>query len=211
MDPYNEQQTERLKAWWKNYGNALIAGVVLGVTLLVGLTYWRHYQTTRNEKASDLYVQLIEAQQRGDRAAALERGKELIGGYEATPYAGKGALLLARASFDAKDLATARNHLEWAVSHATEHATRLTARLRLARMMLDQGDAAAARRLLDVKDASGFESQLAELRGDVFVAQGDKGAARKAYTDALAALPRGSSYGPILQMKLDDLGLDGNS
>jgi len=210
VDPYTDEQTERLKAWWRNYGNSLIAGVALGATLLAGLTYWRHYTNARNEKASDLYAQLITAQQQGNRSVALDHGKKLIEGYDATPYAGKGALLLARLSFEAKDLAGARKHLEWAAEHATEQATRLTARLRLARLALDQGDAAGALRLLDTKDWLGFKSQEAELRGDILAAQGNKDGARKAYAEALAALPRGSSYGPALQMKLDDLGPDGN-
>ncbi len=211
MDPYTDDSAERLKAWWKIYGNALIAGVVLGAVLLFGLTWWRNHQATRAEKASELYLQMTEARQRGDQAAVRERGAQLLAEYSATPYAGKGALLLARLSHDAGDLDGARRHLEWAAEQGRERATRLVARLRLGRMLLDAGEAAAALRRIEGDDWSGFESERAELRGDALLATGESGEARKSYAAALAALPRGSSYGPVLQMKLDDLGPEGSS
>ena len=128
--------------------------------------------------------------------------------YEATPYAGKAALLLARARFDAKDMAGTRQHLEWAMQNATEVSVQHSARLRLGRLLLDQGDAEAALALVKIKETDGFVSEYEELKGDALLAKGDRQAARRAYQAALAALARGSSYAQALGMKRDNLGAE---
>jgi predicted negative regulator of RcsB-dependent stress response len=212
LDPYQQDDdVERLKAWWKNYGNALILGIVLGSGLLGGYTYWRHYQARQAEAASEIYAQLLEAHQRKDLAAVRAGAERLTGDYAGTPYAGKAALFLARLSFDAGDPATTRRHLEWALERAREETTRRMALLRLARLSLLEGDADGALRLLDGKGPNGFESEYEELRGDALAAKGRKDPARAAYQAALAHLPKGSPYASILQMKLDDLGPESRS
>ena len=124
----------------------------------------------------------------------------------ATPYAGKSALLLARLRFDAKDIAGTRTHLEWAMKNATEVAVQHSARLRLARLLLDQGETAAVLALVNIKDTNGFVSEYEELKADALLAQGDRDGARRAYQAAIEKTPRASSYLQALTMKRDNLG-----
>ena len=126
--------------------------------------------------------------------------------FAATPYAGKAALLLAKTSFEAGDAPSSRSQLQWAIDHATEEATRHAARLRLARIMLDQAEIESALKLIDVKDQGGFESEYQELKGDLLLKKGDMDGARRAYRQAKESLPPNSSYARILNIKLDDLG-----
>ena len=206
MTAYAEQEElEKLKAWWKNYGNAMIFGVLLGIALLVGLRYWNQHTERRLQTASALYNQMLQNYP-AKPGVARGTGDELINDYSSTPYAGMAGLMLARMDFDAGDTAAARKHLQWVIANANDAATVHTARLRLARLYLDGGDNAAALALLDVKDQGGFESEYAELRGDIYNAEGKRGPARSAYSAALKYLPAGSSYARILKMKLDDLG-----
>jgi predicted negative regulator of RcsB-dependent stress response len=62
-----------------------------------------------------------------------------------------------------------------------------------------------------VKDQAGFEAEYAELKGDIYLAQGQREQARTAYREALKQLPAGSPYAPVLNMKLDDLGSEKSS
>lgn len=209
METYTpDDQLANLKAWWKQYGTALIAGVVIGGLLLGGGNYWKQYKTKRAEAASLLYESLLADLQQGKPDTLTATATKLMQDYEATPYAGKAALLLARARFDAKDMAGTRQHLEWAMQNATEVSVQHSARLRLGRLLLDQGDAEAALALVKIKETDGFVSEYEELKGDALLAKGDRQAARRAYQAALAALMRGSSYAQALGMKRDNLGAE---
>lgn len=207
MEIYNpDDQVARLKDWWKQYGKALIAGVTLGLVLLAGLNYWKQYRTQRGEAASLLYEGLLAEIQQGKTEAASAAAAKLVQDYDATPYAGKAALLAARLRFDARDLDGARQQLDWAMRHATEVAVQHSARLRLGRLLLDQKDADGALALAGIQDMGGFESEYQELKGDALLAKGDRAGARAAYQAALDKLPRQSSYSSLLAMKRDNLG-----
>jgi predicted negative regulator of RcsB-dependent stress response len=209
LDTYNaDEELEKLKSWWKSYGNSVIGGIVLGVALLGGITYWKHYKTERASQASMLYDKLIAGAAQNNATAAVDDGAKLISDYSATAYAGKAALILAKLSYDAADVEGARRHLQWAVDHATETATRQMARLRLARILIEQKALDQALTLADAGDTGGFVSEFQELRGDILLAQGKKDEARSAYGKALEGLTKGSSYERVLKMKLADLGPD---
>lgn len=207
MEAYNpDDQLASLKHWWQQYGKALIAGVIIGLLLLGGGNYWRQYTLKRAEAASLLYESLLADLQQGKSDAVSAAATKLMQDYDATPYAGKSALLMARLRFDARDVAGMRTHLEWAMKNASEVSVQHSARLRLARLLLDQDESAAALALVNIKDTHGFISEYEEIRGDVLLAQGERDAARRAYQTAIEKLPRASSYLQALTMKRDNLG-----
>lgn len=209
METYTpDDQLTNLKTWWKQYGVALIAGVAIGGLLLGGGTYWKQYKTKRAEAASLLYESLLVDLQQAKLEALTATAATLMQDYEATPYAGKAALMLARLRFDAKDIAGTRLNLEWAMRNATEVSAQHTARLRLGRLLLDQGDTEASLTLASIKETNGFASEYEELKGDALLAKGDRPAARRAYQAAIGALSRDSSYTQALSMKRDNLGAE---
>ncbi len=211
LSAYSEQEDlEKLKSWWKNYGTALIMGILLGLAVLVGNKYWQKYKEELRVTASAIYDQLIYDLRRKKHDAVRDRGDRLIEDFASTPYAAKAALILARLSFDAGDNDTAVRRLQWAMEHASDSAVEHTARLRLARLLMDKGMTKEAFSLIDVKDQSGFEAEYQELRGDLLVLEGRKDEARAAYRAAIDALSVGSPYRRILIMKLDDLGPEKN-
>ena len=84
------------------------------------------------------------------------------------------------------------------------------ARLRLARIELARGDAQAALARLQAEPVSeAFRSAAAELEGDIQMALGNRDAARTKYQEALLALMELGTGNPgLLQLKLQDLGVD---
>lgn len=200
-----DDQVATLKAWWKQYGTALIVGVALGLLLLGGLTYWRQYTQQRAAAASLLYENLLVVVQQGKGEEAASLAGKLVADYAATPYAGKAALLAARLRIEARDNGGARRHLEWAVSNATEAAVQHSARVRLGRVLLEQKEYDAALGLTGIRDMGGFESEYFELKGDALLAKGDRAGALAAYQTAVDKLPAQSGYGRLLAMKRDDL------
>lgn len=206
-DPYTEQeQVEKLKQWWKTYGSALLVGIALGLAILFGNKYWTDYKQQQAAAASALYDQLLQDYRKKAFDDVRKTAGKIIDEYSETPYAGLAAMMVARVSFDAKQSEEVRRQLRWAIDHASDVGTRHAARLRLARVLAADGEIDAALALISIKDTAGFESDYEELRGDLLVAKGDKQAAREAYARAIKHLDATSSYLPVLNMKLDELG-----
>ncbi len=49
-----DEQTEKIRQWWKRNGLAIIVGLVLGVGSVAGYQGWGIDQTRQAEAASDL-------------------------------------------------------------------------------------------------------------------------------------------------------------
>ncbi|GMR20505.1 MAG: tetratricopeptide repeat protein [Gammaproteobacteria bacterium] len=204
---FEEEQVEALKAWWKEYGTAIVVGVVLGASILGGNKYWQYYTKERSESASSLYDQMQQQLKAGKAAAAAQTGKQLIAGYSATPYSALAALLLAKKAYDQGNTDKALQHLRWTMENASEAGLQHTARLRLAaQLKADNKYQPALDLLVQVTDTAGFESAYAELTGDLKVKLGDREAARKSYRQALATLQPNSGYRFVIEQKLADLG-----
>jgi predicted negative regulator of RcsB-dependent stress response len=204
---YEEQEDlDRLKTWWKNYGNSVVFGIALGAAILVGFRYWTQHTEEQLHGAAVLYDRMFQNFHAKKSADTRQLGESLMNEYTSTPYAGMAGLLLARLDFEAGDAVKARERLQWVLKNADDAAVQHAARLRLARIHLDSGDKEAALALLTVRDRAGFETEYEELKGDVHASQGQREAARAAYREALKYLPPESPYAPILNMKLDDLG-----
>ena len=54
-----DEQTEKIRHWWKKNGTAIIVGLVLGVGSVAGYQGWGIYQTRQADVASDLYQEMV--------------------------------------------------------------------------------------------------------------------------------------------------------
>lgn len=194
-----DEQSERLKAWWKENGTSVIVGTVLGIAVIGGVNYWRIYKADQAESAAALYDQLLA----DGGAQAADAGRRLMDEYASTPYAGKAALLLAKFAFENDDVDRAVEHLEWALAEAPDPADRKVARLRLARVALGRDDPDRAETLLSGMESGGYESEYRELFGDIAMARNDPATAKNEYQAALDALPAQSGFADMLNRKLD--------
>ena len=201
IDPrYSEdEQAERLKEWWKKNGASIIAGVVIGVSAIVGVNLWRSYTQTQAESASSLFTHLLSAQ--GEEAQQL--GNELLTDYDNTPYAALAALYLAKINYEKGDIDKSETMLSWVLENSKQVSNQHVARLRLARVYLDTDRVSEAEKLVNIEKFDGFDSEYKELLGDIAMLKGDAESARNAYEEALNALPRGSRFSELLALKRD--------
>ncbi len=207
MDVYDseKEQVEALRKWWQENGKALIFGVILGLGGLFGYRGWQEHVTTNAMEAADLHAAVVVALEQAEHATVIAESARLRGEYGDTPYAALATLAEAAVLVRDGDAAGARTALEWVVEHAGQSEVAEVARLRLARLLYDQGEADAASAMLDALPSGRFAGQVAELRGDLLRDAGQVDAARAAYREALDADTENRA---IVQMKLDDLGLD---
>jgi len=198
-----EQQVEALKAWWAENGRAVIAGVVLGVAVIGGWTFWQDRQERRALAASDAYGEALIAVDADDGARVAELADLLAEEHEGSLYAAFANLAAARLAIAGGDLESAAERLAWAAEHAPQEDVQLVATVRLARVegALGRVDDGLAR--LPESYAETFTGLVEEARGDLLVQSGDLEAARTAYESAQASGDVADAA--ALGMKLDDL------
>ncbi len=206
LDLEEQEQLDALKQFWNEYGTLIVTLAFLALATFAGVKGWNYYQRGQSEKASALFGKFEEAVRKNDVSQVGSLGGEIIDKYGSTAYGPMTALLLARNNYDNGDPATAATRLQWAVDKADDDEIAALARLRLAGIRLDEKKYDEALALLDAKHAQAFAPLYADLRGDVFAAQGKAADARAAYRIALDKSPPDGNYRNVVQIKLDALG-----
>ena len=211
-DLEEQEKIASLKAWWEKYGNALTS-IVLGVAVAVaGYNVWQWYQRGQIAKAASAYDELQRAVATKDLAHAREVTGVLLEKYGSTAYAEMGAVLAAKTNMDAGDTKTAKAQLQWTADRATDPEYRAIGRLRLAGVLLDEGEYDEALKQVLGSSASElsipFQASFADRRGDIYLAQDKLDDAKREYTSALALLESRTDtrgYANVVQLKLDGL------
>lgn len=200
-----EEQVEALKKWWQENGRSVVGGVVIGLGVVFGWQAWVKYQQSIANAASVQFEQLNQSIT-GDALEPAEKQAELlISEYTRTPYALFAALALARVKLQQQDSNGALEQLRWVVDQSDESSIRQIARLRMARILIDSGDAEAAAAVIEKAEDDAYAGEFAMLGGDVALARGDRAAAYAAYKKALASKPGSAA---LVEMKMDDLAVD---
>ncbi|CAJ2376731.1 MAG: tetratricopeptide repeat protein [Gammaproteobacteria bacterium] len=230
----DDPELARARAWWNDYGRAIVGGVAVALVAVTGYNYWQNHQQTRAVEASGLYEQL-----RAEIGAAEEASDEAEGGesaddddatsedtaeseaaiasladrlmrdYASTPYAIHAAFALAKFAVESGDDARATAALQWALDNGNDDILRHVARLRLAALLLAGGRADEAADLLQAAELPAFAERYHELRGDAAFQRGDRASARAHWQSGLDAMPRGDASRALLQLKLNNLTVGG--
>lgn len=212
-----EETLDSIKRWWNESGKSLLIGVIVFAVGYLGWTQWQRMQVAELGAASDLYEQIgmtvvvDPGQTLTEEARATARGltQQLKTDYPDSVYALYGAMFGARLAVEANDLNTAETELQWLLDNAktgfmgaTDESLIITAKLRMARVILSKGEGQRALDVLaSVTEPGSFEAQVAEVRGDAYVNLGMPVEAEASYQAAVAA----GSTSQTLQMKLEDV------
>jgi predicted negative regulator of RcsB-dependent stress response len=151
-----------------------------------------------------MYEELKQALADGKADIAKPLADKLVADYAETPYAAGAQLRLAADAVKDSQFDDAAARLQWVQAHAKDDGLQQIAELRSARVLWQQGKLDDALKLVDGKSGA-FAPLFDELKGDIKLAQGDRGAARTAYQKAFAATPEDQPSRKLLQRKLDDL------
>ncbi len=195
-----EQQLEAIKRFWKEYGKAIVGGVIIGLASLYG---WRYYQTEQRagtEQASIKFNQLVEQQETADDWQA--EAKQFVDANGKSYYASFAALLAAKEAVSKQQFDAAAEQLNWVVQNAEDASVKAIAQLRLARIQREQGNYDAALNTLAKPVPASFTSLQAELKGDILQQSGELAQAKSAYQQALSTA---GQHQQLIQIKLDEL------
>lgn len=205
-DLEEQEQLATIKAWWAQYGKLAVVTVVAGLLVVGGIRGWHYYTNSQAASAVALFEQLQRAERASDHKKVRDIAAQIVDKFASTQYATLASLAAARSDFDTGDLPAAKVQLQWVVEHAKEEEARDVARLRLARVLLDEKNAPEALKLLETKHGDSFAGLYADVKGDALLATGKRAEARTAYQLALDKSDAASPSRQILQLKLDALG-----
>lgn len=206
----DEEQIEIIKSYLKEHGSKILFALVVVIAIYASYQLWSNNTKQAKEQASIYYNELTlyfekEALTDNDRTRFNQIFTQLSEDYPSSRYAVYGALAKAKIEVEANELEQAQQSLEWAKKHSKDKQLKAIANLRLARVAaaLEQYDQALS---LLAADASGFEAQYEQSKGDIYAAQGQAEQAINAYKKAkvlLEQLPSANTQ--ILDLKINFL------
>jgi len=200
------EQSERVRAWLRDNGGAIIGGIAIGLAGIFAWQWWGNSKVEHRIDAASQYQALVEAVERKDRDTIDSVSQSLSKDFADTPYASFAALTRADQLLEAGENEGAVASLKKAIELAPDAALAGLARVRLARAQLGAGEHQAALDALKSLPGDAFQGVAEELRGDALLAMGDADAARTAYATALEKLDEAAPSRRLVEMKLVDLG-----
>ncbi len=203
------EQSEVVKKWLSENGSAIVMGLVIAFGGLFGFKQWQSWQEGNKQQASTEFEVMGELLTAGQLDAAMSNFQNLQDNFSRSPYTSMAALQMARARLEASQPDLAVSLYEFVMENGYPRAMSVIARVRLARVLLDQGSADKAQEVVQAeRNIFGFESRYAEVRGDIYQAQGKVDEAVAAYLEALDTLEAGEGDRTNLVLKLESLGAD---
>lgn len=201
----DQEKSEAIKQWWRENARAVLVGIIIGLLALFGLRGWTEYKQNRIREASSLYQQILTAKAQEAGAEIYNSAERLVQDYSDTPYGLFSVLMLAKEDQARGDAEAAAERFKNALEHTQNTGLRRVIYLRLARLLLAEGNPEEALTTLAEIEPGSFASAYAELRGDAHVELGQLPEARQAYQEALLDLGPGEPRRQILSMKLDNI------
>ena len=207
----DQQQAELIKNWLKENSKFLVGGVVLGVSGFFGIQFLQQNKLKEAEMASQLYseIEFAVKQQRLTQAQTLLQ--KMDSDFNNTPYQDQGHLFMAKLFMDSVDYENAIIQLEFLLENSIDESLKHIARIRIARIRLQQNLYDEALQVLETESMGSFQAKYEEIKGDIFSKQGEFSEAQAAYLKALDLLLPGEFDYEYIQMKFKDIQSDHSS
>lgn len=179
-----EEQIQKIKEWVKEYGLAVILGIAVFFVGSFGWRYWQQYKSNHVAQASIIYEQLLGAHIAKDYDQVTLEVKHLRDDYAGTPYASLASLIVAQEAVAKPDLASAEQNLQWIIDKDKNASIKQIARIRLSRVLVEEKKMQQALAVLSKVDDTAYLPLLYEMKGDIYLASGDKKSAIQEYKNA---------------------------
>jgi predicted negative regulator of RcsB-dependent stress response len=210
LDLEEQEQLDKIKAFWKQFGNLISAVLILVFGSIAAYNGYQWWQRDKASQAAAMYDEVERAAKGGDPAKisrAFADMKERFGG---TTFAAQAGLLSAKALYDKGQAEQAKAPLQWVASSAADESYRAIAKLRLSSILFEGKGYDEALKLLDGLPKE-FEALASDRRGDILLAQGKRDEAKAAFEKAHKAMDERSEYRRLVEIKLNALGVDVSS
>lgn len=185
----DEEQVDRLKKLWKDYGITVVVALAIGIGGTVAWDYFKAYQSNQAQAASNLYTSYMEASGLGEPTTLII--EELESNFGDSAYFAFTLLRQAKSEIDNENFEAAHESLTRAFNAARDSPIGDLVALRKAKVEFEIGDYEAVLLTLQEVETAGYQWQALMLKGDVHFQNDELDAARDAYQSAKDQLPVG--------------------
>ncbi|KTD19377.1 YfgM family protein [Legionella israelensis] len=200
-----EEQIEAIKKWWKRYSTLITVMISVILLAIAGYRYWSWHQQKVLLQASNTYEQMMLAFSHQNDKAVKSFANQLIKNYKNTVYADVAHLTLAKLLIKNNKLNLAKDELYKVVENSKINALKQLARLRQARILLQQKSYDKALAELKIIDDSAYLAIINELKGDLFAATGKYQKAIESYRLAMDESKDSGTSNLFLEMKTNEV------
>ncbi len=180
----DDEQVERIKAWWKANGNSIIAGVVIGLGGFFAWQGWGNYQDKLAGEGAEAYELFAQTAFGNDAKKTDDALAQLQSNFGDSSYFQFAAMELARQQVNSGSLEAAEKTLGNLLKQSTDSALKPLLETRLARLLVAQKRLDEAGKLLDSINSDAYAAEIAAIRGQIAYQQGDMSGARAALEEA---------------------------
>ena len=106
-----DDDAQRVRAWWKKNGMGIVAGIAIGVVGVGGFKGWQAYTENRALSASDVFQEMLAHDEAGAVEQAGDSAQVLVKDYRATPYGDLAYLMIAKLATKKDDFLNAMEAL----------------------------------------------------------------------------------------------------
>ena len=207
MEVYSteEQQVEAIKKFWQENGTNIIIGAVLGFGGFGGWNWYKDQQISEKEAASAQYEEFVNvaAEENVNSDSLNQELAKFTAAHGESGYNIFVQLVAAKQAVTDGKFEQAEKSLAAAAKQTEDESLKSLILVRQARVQVQLEKFDAALSTLGTVTNEAFAATASELKGDVYLAQGN---ADKARTEYQAAADKGGLEGnALLKMKLDDL------
>ena len=118
-----EQQVEAIKRYAREYGPAIIAGVVIGLGGLYGWKAYNQAQIENSEAASDAYTKFIETAGQ-ENSQVVANSDAFLAEHKDSNYAVLAAFVASKEAVEAGNFDVAKQKLNWVLANSAEKPSR---------------------------------------------------------------------------------------
>lgn len=208
MEGYSteEETLAALGNWWKKNGRFVLSGVVIAALVVGGWKFWGYWQAEKAAKAASLYAAVVHAERQGDTAAIAKAARVVIEAYPDSAYGALAGLALAKSELQGSHYEAAASALRQVMANSPDRGIAEVARLRLARVQIENQKASDALKTLAAPSRSGsFAAAVDKVRGDAYAALHEPEKASEEYRKALAESDPASGLHRLLAMRIASL------
>lgn len=197
------EREEAVRKWWHEHWKPIALGIAIALAGLVGFRQYQAYQLSESQKtAYEVYQLQTQLASRG--VAALGDAQKFVDS-NSDVYGSLLALDMANVQIRAGKYDEAQKLVAFASANGGDllapQCTILTARL-----FAQLGEYDDALGTLSNLKADAYKAEIAEVRGDILNAKGDRKGAHDAYLEAINALKDAKlQISSVLQLKFDNV------
>jgi predicted negative regulator of RcsB-dependent stress response len=211
LDLEEQEQLDQLKAFWKQYGNLITWALIAVLGAFAAWNFYQRWQSSQATQASALFDELDRVVKSGDVGKVDRVFADIKDKFPSTTFAQQGALVAAKAYFEAGKTAQAQAALSWVVENSSDEGYKAIGRLRLSALLMNDKAYDESLKQLGGAFPPEYSALVADRKGDVFMLQGKKAEARAEFEKAYKEFDERTEYKRLVEVKLNALGVDPKS